>query len=78
MNDCLEIGHPMAYAVSCQPLTTETHVRSQASPYNICDGQSGTGTDFSRILYICPVIMISPVLCTPFHLHVALTRRTNG
>lgn len=37
----------MAEAASCLPVTVETGVRSQARPYGICDGQSGTGTGFS-------------------------------
>jgi hypothetical protein len=39
----IELGHAMSQAVSCDPLT----VKAQASPYGICGGQSGTGTDFS-------------------------------
>jgi len=37
----------MAQAVSCRPLTVETRVRSQVSPYEICGGQGGSGTGLS-------------------------------
>ena len=31
---------------SCRPLTAKVRLRTQASPYEICGGQSGTGTSF--------------------------------
>jgi len=36
-----------AQAVSRQPFTAESRVRSQVSPCRFCDGQSGTGREFS-------------------------------
>ena len=38
------------HAVSCRPLITQTWVWYQVSPYNICGGQSATGTDSSTVL----------------------------
>jgi hypothetical protein len=38
----------MVQAVSLQRLIAEIRVRLQASPYGILDGQSDTGTGFSR------------------------------
>jgi len=37
----------MAQVVTCQPVTAEAHVQSQASICRICGGKSGTGTGFS-------------------------------
>ena len=39
-------GRTMSQAVSRRPLTAEALVRSQVSPYEICGGQSVTGTVF--------------------------------
>lgn len=39
-------GHDLAQVVSCQSLTAEAHVHSQASLCGICGGQSGNGTGF--------------------------------
>ena len=47
-----------------------------ASQPQICGGQSGTG--FLRALRCSPVYIIPPKLHTHLHLHVALTRKTNG
>jgi hypothetical protein len=44
----------MAQAVSRRPLTVEARVRSRVSPYEICGGQSGTGTGFSPITSVFP------------------------
>jgi hypothetical protein len=56
----------MAEAVSCFPVTVKTWVPSQARPYGICDGQSGTGTGtgFSLSALVFPVRSIVPVLHT--------------
>ena len=62
----------MAQAVSRRPLNAETLVQSQVSPYEVCSRQSGTGADFF------PVNIIPPMFRTPLHLHVALSRTTNG
>jgi hypothetical protein len=40
----------MAQAVSSQPLTTVARVCARVSSCGICGGQSGTGTDFLRVL----------------------------
>jgi len=42
-----------------------------------CFGQSGTGTGFSRVLWVLTVI-VSSVLHTRFYLHVAFTIKTGG
>jgi hypothetical protein len=51
----------MVRAVSRCPLTAEAQARSQDSPYQTCDGPSGTGTGF------LPVLQFSPVSSLPFH-----------
>jgi hypothetical protein len=56
-------GRAMAQAVSRRPLTSEARVRSRFSPYEICGGQSGTGTGFS------PSCRFSPVNFIPLLLH---------
>jgi hypothetical protein len=43
----MEHGRAMAQAVSRRPLTADARVRSRVSPYEICGGQSRTGTGFS-------------------------------
>jgi hypothetical protein len=40
-------GRAMAQAVNEWPPTSEARVRSRVSLYEICGGQSGTGTGFS-------------------------------
>ena len=57
--------------------TAEVRVRSQIIPCEICGVQSGNGTGFSPSTSVSPVSIISPMLHTHLHLHVALTRRTN-
>jgi hypothetical protein len=48
--------------VSRRPLTAEARVRSRASPYGVCGGQSGTGTGFSLSFRFSPVNFIPLVL----------------
>ena len=68
----------MAQVVSRRPLTAEAQFRSQTSSCEIFVGHNGTGTGFSPSISVSPVSIIQPLLHTHFHLHVALTRRTNG
>jgi hypothetical protein len=56
------------------PLTSETRVRTQVIACEIPCGQSGTVTVFSPRTSVSPVSNISPMLHTPLHRHVALTR----
>jgi hypothetical protein len=56
------LARAMAQAVSRRPLTAEARVRSRVSPCGICDGQSGPGTGFPRVLRFSPVNFIPPVL----------------
>jgi hypothetical protein len=49
------IGRTIALAVSRRPLTAEARVRTQADPYRICGGQSGTGTDSSYEIFGFPL-----------------------
>lgn len=42
-------------------LTMEANVRSQVSPYGMCGGQNGIGTDFSPNTSRFPVSIIPPV-----------------
>jgi hypothetical protein len=46
----------MAQAVSRRPLTAKARVRSRVSPCGICGRQSGTGTGFSPVNFIVPVL----------------------
>jgi Flp pilus assembly protein, ATPase CpaE len=48
-------------AVSCQPLTAEAGLQSQAISCGICGGHSGTGTDFFLHNLVYPLSIISPV-----------------
>ena len=68
----------IAQAISWRPVSAEASVRFQISPCEINNGQSGTGTGFLLVLRFSNVSIIPPVLHTRFHLHVALTRKTNG
>ena len=45
----------ISHAVSCQPLTTETWIQSQASPRGICGGKCGneTGSSLSISVLLC-------------------------
>ena len=43
----------MAEEVSRWAVTTKAQVRSQVSPYEICGGQSGTGTGLSTSFFPC-------------------------
>jgi hypothetical protein len=59
-------GPDKSPTVSCWLLTTEDQVHSQGSPCGIYDGQSGTGTSFSRSPSVFPV-NITPLL---LHIHL--------
>jgi len=50
-------GHSVTQGVCWQPLTMAAWVWSQASPYVMCGGQSGTGTVFPQTLWFSPVCM---------------------
>jgi hypothetical protein len=70
-------GHAMDQADNCQPLTREAQVRYQASPYEICNGQSDTRTGFSPSIWVSSVSVISPLLHT-HHLNITHIRRINS
>jgi hypothetical protein len=55
------VGLDAVFAVSRRPQTSAAVVRSQASPFGICGGHSGTGTGFS--------------LSIPFHQFSTYSRR---
>jgi len=57
----------MAQAVSLQPFTAEARVRSQASSYEVCYGQSGSG------IVVSPTTSVFPMLLS-FHLPSILIR----
>jgi hypothetical protein len=42
----LHVASAMAQAVGRRPIALQARVPSQVSPYEICGGQSGTGTGF--------------------------------
>jgi hypothetical protein len=68
----------MAEAVGRRPVTAEASIQSQVSPREICGGQSASGTGFSPITSVSPVIIIPPMLLTYVRSHVAVTRKTYG
>jgi hypothetical protein len=61
-------GRAMAQAVSRQPLTAESRVRTRVNPCGICDGQSGTGTGFSPSSLVFPCQYHSTVI---LHSHIS-------
>jgi hypothetical protein len=62
----------MAEAVSGRPLISETWVRPQVRPCEICGGQE----IFFRVYRFYHVGMIPPMLHTDLYQHVVLTKRT--
>jgi hypothetical protein len=53
----------VAQEVSCRPLATEAQFRVQASPSEICGGQSDTATIFPpSCVLVSPVSIIPPML----------------
>jgi hypothetical protein len=74
---CLQ-GHAMGQAVNCQPLTRVAHVRYQASPYEICNGQSGIRTGFSPSIWVSPVSVISSLLHKHLHFNITHIRRISS
>jgi len=71
-------GRVVAQVVSHRPLSAESRVQYQASPCEICVGQSGTETGFfpSTSVFLCQYHSSNDH--ADIHLHVALTRKTNG
>ena len=63
---------------SPQPLSAEARAQYQASPCEICVGQSGTGTEFPPSTSVYTVSIIPQMHNTHIHLRGALPRRTNG
>jgi hypothetical protein len=62
----------MSQAVSCQALSVEAWVCSQASPSQISGGQSGSGTGSSTSISVSAVSIIPPML----HAHSFITANT--
>ena len=62
----------MAKAASSRLLAVEARVRSRVSTYEICGGQSGTGTNFSKSTF-SPVRVIPPMRHTNLLQHAALS-----
>jgi hypothetical protein len=56
----MNFGRVMSQVVSRRPLTSEARVRAPVNPFGICDGQSGTGTDFSQSFSVFPCQYIIP------------------
>jgi hypothetical protein len=65
----------MAQAVSRWPLITKTRFRARFSPYEICGGQSVTGTGFSPSSSVFPYKYHSRVA---LHAHISSERWTVG
>jgi len=66
----------MVHEVSRRSFTEEALVRCQVSEFEICVGQSGTGTAFPPTTSPFPCQYHSNNAHYHLHLHVALTRRT--
>jgi hypothetical protein len=52
--------------------------QSEASPYEVCGGRTGTWTFFFPSVSVFSCHYHSAVLYTHFNLHVTFTRRENG
>jgi hypothetical protein len=66
----------VAQLVSRRPVTMETRLRSQASPFEICGGQSGNRAGFS-IVFPFSAVTFSPAVIytyTSIRLHIALIK----
>jgi hypothetical protein len=59
----------MGQMVSCQPLTADAQVRSQATSYVIVVDKVALGQVFLRVLRFTPVSIIPPILHTHFRLN---------
>jgi hypothetical protein len=66
-------GRAIARALSRQPVAAQARVRSQASPFEICGGQSGTTKDFSPNTSVSSVSSIPSV--PQAHLYTECPRR---
>ena len=66
----------MNQAVSRQLLTAEARARSQLSPYDICDRQRDTETEFSPSTSAFPANTFPPIYHVHIHLNTAVTTRT--
>ena len=61
----------MNQTISRQLLTAEARFRSQLSPYDICDRQRDTETEFSPSTSAFPANNIPPI----YHIDIAVTTR---
>ena len=59
------IGNAVTHAAVPWPVTADARVQCQSCPFEICGGQSGTGTGFLTSTSVVPVCIILPMLC--FH-----------
>jgi hypothetical protein len=53
-SNCVTAGRTMAHAVGRRPPTAKPRVRARVGPCGICDGQSGTVTDFPPSTSVFP------------------------
>jgi hypothetical protein len=67
---------PFDQADSRRPPSTVAGVQSQVSPFEICYGPSGFGTDFSTGTSFSSINIIPAKPHNRLHLHSALTRKT--
>ena len=68
-------GRAMAQSVSHRPVTVETRLHSQASPFEICRRQSGNRTVFFLPEFHFSAVTFSPaVIHTYIHPHVAVIK----
>jgi len=69
----------VAQSVSRRPVTVETRLRSQASPFEICGGQMVIGQGFLLVSPFSAVTFSPAVIYTYIRLHVALIKtKGNG
>lgn len=68
----------MAEAVCRQSVTAEAWVRIQVRPYEICGGQSSSGTQFDPSTSVSPCSIILRKFGAHHQLHIAVTRVKYG
>jgi len=71
------VGNIMAQTVSRRLLAAEAWVRFQVSPYGICGGQSGTGTDFYLSTSVLPRHYHSTIVPTLYYMRPAIKQNAS-
>jgi len=68
----------MVEAVCRRSLTAEVWVRIQIRPYEVCGGQSGSGTKFDPSTSVSPCSIILRKFDVHHQVHIAVTRVKDG